>query len=240
MFAAESDGLILELQRSSRCLRYLDCAWLSCFGNEDEKLLCGGLFPIHLASIRDCAVRPPVDYRHFVHALTSLDYAVAGKATFEHAVAADDKKIVRKLLKGAASSSAFPQYILETFDAFCAAKRSIKINKHRLDRAMEKVLFRKECVDALNVEVLAAFRNLEEVSVEYDLIFRPTLDAHFLDALLADLRQQRVRFTLRLHKVRVEARVIAQFESHFAEQQWHIRQLDTAKNHGQAVEIAPV
>merc|ERR1712129_561849 len=119
MFASESDGLILELARSSRCLRYFDCAWLSVFGNEDEKPLCGGLFPIHFASIR--SVRPSVDYRHFVHALTSLDYAMRGKAMFEHRVKSDDKKIIRKLLKVRdpnlnSNANALPSYVRETFE----------------------------------------------------------------------------------------------------------------------------
>lgn len=237
MFATESDGLILELARSSRCLRYFDCAWLSCFGNEDEKLLCGGLFPIHFASIR--SVADGVDYKHFVHALTSLDYAMAGKAMFEHSVVGDDKKIVRKLLKDS-GSTAVPIYVRETFDAFCAAKRSVSINKHRLHRAMERVLFRRDAEDALNVAVLAAFVNLEEVSVEYDLIFRPTIDAQFLEALLSDLCEYKVRFVLRLHKVSVDVCVIDALRERFVEVKWRLRLLETAKNHGQAIEIAPL
>merc|ERR1712129_636734 len=102
---------------------------------------------------------------------------------------------------------------------------------------MERVLFRRDCEDALNVAVLAAFENLEEVSVEYDLIFRPNIDAEFLEALLADLCQFAVRFSLRLHKVRVDVRVIAALQKRCAEAKWRIRLIDTAKNHGQTIEI---
>merc|ERR1719499_560215 len=111
-----------------RCLCYFNCSWLSCFGNEDERILCGGLFPMHFGSIRDMSTNS--DYRPFVHALTSFDYALSGEATFhgDHDVTKLDRQCIRALIKhrnndgngnGKGTANIFPQYINETFLAFC-------------------------------------------------------------------------------------------------------------------------
>jgi len=192
---ADKSGLILELQRAKRALCYFNCSWLSAFGNEDERILCGGQFPMHFGSIRDMST--DCDYRQFIHALTSFDYALSGHATLGggHEYNKLDRSIIRALIKecikndednnGNANNSVIPEYINQTFLAFCKARKFVNIIKPRLDRKgiMEKLLFQKDNDRMIRFELFFVFKELESITVEYDSFFRPRVDTKTLDMI---------------------------------------------------------
>ena len=66
-----SAGLILELEKENdfSLLKYFDVQWISCFGNEDERLFIWGDRPLRFHSIIDRTLEG-ADYFHFINALT--------------------------------------------------------------------------------------------------------------------------------------------------------------------------
>jgi len=212
---ADHHGLILELQPSKRSLCYFNCSWLSCFSNEDERILCGGLFPMHFGSIRD--MNAGIDYRPYVHALTSFDYALSGHSLFhgQHDVAKMDRKIVRALWRRCdaeqSTTASFPEYIENTFLAFCRERKSVSIVKPRLDKrgTMERLLFGGESSNVVRLELFSVFEHLEAISVEFDPFFRPSVDEAFLEEIVGGLGALEARLKRKVaavfKKVRVDA-----------------------------------
>ena len=84
---------------------------------------------MHFGSIRDMSTNS--DYRPFIHALTSFDYALSVHAAFDHDVTKLDRQCIKALIKHRNKSkdnhdgnvsetvNIFPEYINETFLAFC-------------------------------------------------------------------------------------------------------------------------
>merc|ERR1712130_590910 len=147
-----------------------------------------GQFPMHFGSIRDMST--DCDYRQFIHALTSFDYALSGHATLGggHEYNKLDRSIIRALIKqsiGDESNSVIPEYINQTFLAFCKARKFVNIIKPRLDRKgiMEKLLFQKDNDRMIRFELFFVFKELESITVEYDSIFRPTVDVKTLNMI---------------------------------------------------------
>ena len=73
IFAREK-GIILELERGNGFLKYFNCSWLSCFSNEDERLIFGGRHSVKLTSIRN--IPDNHNYKLYIHAFTYFNYLI--------------------------------------------------------------------------------------------------------------------------------------------------------------------
>eukprot|EP01084_Bolivina_argentea_P110188 196814_1 len=127
---AKNDGIILELQQSDSKkaghLRYFNCSLFSCYASEDERLFCGGNFPLSFHSIR--LTKYNHNYQHFVEALRIFNEAMNGKRNRAHAkdITKTCSYIVTKLIKyemkqnkNDKKKDKFPDYIYALFDSFC-------------------------------------------------------------------------------------------------------------------------
>ena len=233
---ANENGLILELEKSSRSLKYFNCTWLSFYGSEDERLFCGGLFPIHFNSIRDMNTNE--NYEKFIHSLTSFNYSINGQQTFssQHEINKMDAKIIKLLHKhydeSAEYKNKFPHFINDIFSEFCKEKKFVKINEQRLHKIMKKILFKKECESLIDLKFLSIFNNLEKISIEYDLIFRPDLDETFFDLLHQDLIEMEHvnNLSLELKRVNYDKNVLIKYQNKLSNDKIFIEETGSLKN----------
>ena len=76
---AKDDGLILELSMDDGRLSFFNCSWLSCFGNEDERLFCGAYKPLKFNSIRYLKLNE--NYELFIKSFTLFNYLITSPGT---------------------------------------------------------------------------------------------------------------------------------------------------------------
>jgi len=135
MFSNDRDGIILELESFDdyelEGALFLNCAFMSSFGNEDERLFIGGYRRLKFYSLRVCTSGEWNDYRHFIAALSAFGKVVKGERLWNNdRFSAQQKLIIRKLIqhKLGLKDNHFTAYINSLFHAFCDAKDVIKID----------------------------------------------------------------------------------------------------------------
>eukprot|EP01083_Nonionella_stella_P183460 663099_1 len=131
------DGIILQLNNdgyfSSFCLTSWNCAWLSSFNEEDERIWFGGYSTIKVESI--LTVSDSLNYQRFLQPLFYLDSMMTGNQMNTHFQSSDitdsDYTILSHLIqfqKHQTNACKFPKYIYDTFLAFTRNKTQIVIN----------------------------------------------------------------------------------------------------------------
>ena len=169
-------GIIIELNNNGDVdgsyLRCFNCAWLSNFNGEEERLFFGGRYRIKVAGIR--MIKSRQNFSVFFKALFYFDSMLNGSD-----MSTDDKKevknhviiwkILEKLIghKLKWQKNTFPEYINKTFDAFCNPKREITFNLHSLNTYFREL---KDMILGFNSNlfkdlVFKLFKNLRRVVI---------------------------------------------------------------------------
>ena len=153
---AGNDGIIIQLNNNgywqSDGIRCFDCYWLSNYSAEDELLFMGGDRRIKIVSIRE--IQRSQNYEVFIKALFFMDCMVNGTdmdSSRRPMVTDVEKQILQNLVTWKLGKNKnkkmgdleYPQYIIDSFVAFCNHKRQLMINL----RWME--LFGEELADLL-------------------------------------------------------------------------------------------
>eukprot|EP01083_Nonionella_stella_P203162 741552_1 len=193
---AKEDGIILELEKadSPRAgqLRYFNCSYLSCYASEDERLFCGGNFPLHFHSIR--LMKYNHNYHHFVRALTIFNKTMNGSKS-------DVAKIHCSILKhliphqmaqnshSKTGKSSFPEYIYALFKSFCNNKRNITIHTTNLYLQFDKITkyFVKYGNMVLLENIATLFVNCNEIHVRVDVEKKIDLTPRYMEHVLSTL-----------------------------------------------------
>eukprot|EP01083_Nonionella_stella_P064811 169266_1 len=183
---SKQDGIILELEKYSDNLRYFNCALLSCYGNEDERLFIGGFHPLCIRSVRQIQNGREVNYYYFIRALSVFNQAIEGKRHLRiETVRKKDYDIVHKLIKHQLASMSvidviedeiysnhFPDYINSCFNRLVQSKKKIQINLFWLRRAypgFQKEFIDDDCPNLVRFDVLCAiFYCCTKVTVHMD------------------------------------------------------------------------
>ena len=133
-FSTEN-GIIMQINNGSivhsQYLRYFDCSWLSCFNEEDERLFCGGNYPLRVESVTLVATRQ--NFYLFFKSLFYLDCMLSGIWLSDREkcnVKRSDYKILKAMIdhKLSIKKNKYLDYINNTFISFCHHKRQIVIN----------------------------------------------------------------------------------------------------------------
>eukprot|EP01083_Nonionella_stella_P032771 89669_1 len=98
-------GAILQLKNGGYALKCFNCSWISTFANEDERLFMiphdGYDRKLRITSITSLSRKE--NYRYYVHAITSLSYAINAQdiSKFAHNFTNRDRQILKRLIKDA-------------------------------------------------------------------------------------------------------------------------------------------
>lgn len=100
MFGQEDDGIILDLAKSAQAgnkLKVFNCSLFSCYGEEDERLLCGGFAPIQMKSIR--VVKHCKNYQHYLISLGYFDAILDGAYEIKNKCTTSDFETIDNLIQ---------------------------------------------------------------------------------------------------------------------------------------------
>ena len=130
-----SDGIVMKINNGSllhsQYLRYFNCSWLSCFNDEDERLFCGGNYPLRVESV--IMVATNANFCLYFKSLFYFDCMVSGMELSDaekNEMNTFDYKVLQRFIwhKMDEKKNKFEDYINETFKAFCDHKQQIVIN----------------------------------------------------------------------------------------------------------------
>eukprot|EP01083_Nonionella_stella_P027120 74612_1 len=171
------EGIILQVESNSiwlsAMLRTFNCVWLSSFPGEDERLLCGGNYPLRLDCVR--VVRTFKNYASFCKALFYLDVGLNGMGIQEAATKAIRKidvliieALIDDLLK-VKETDKIDDYVKDTFRVFCHHKKEIVMNMQQMN---ESLILLKDTLFESESSNVVKFKMFNELFVHCkDIIF---------------------------------------------------------------------
>ena len=109
----------------------MDCNYWSCYVQEDERLLIGGLSPLMFETIRNIAQSE--NYSQFIKSLNILGIMITGSAMQEMEPSSGDVESIKAMMNGEIgvgdeSDNLIPKYIQTFFHHFLMKKTEIAIN----------------------------------------------------------------------------------------------------------------
>ena len=139
------DGIIIKLDNNSYyqsySLRCFDMNWISNYSGEDEYLWCGGRLRIRISSI--LTIKDNVNYDKYFKSMYYFDAMLTSTFMKKKAKVRDqDRVILSNLIKYRLSPefvNNYPNYINQTFCAYCNNKLQICINITDLKQYFEKI-----------------------------------------------------------------------------------------------------
>eukprot|EP01084_Bolivina_argentea_P258096 434983_1 len=142
MFGGDK-GMVIQLNNSGdisgrRNLRAFNVSWLSKYKEEAEYIYCGGDFRIRIECIR--IMETSQNFEIFQHAMFWFDCMLTGSLMMKcnDDVTIKDRTIISTLINWKLGTETndmpYDLYILQSFQAFCEAKRYIVINLEYMDR----------------------------------------------------------------------------------------------------------
>lgn len=142
MFSDDQNGVLLELQSYDDYelygALYFNCSFLSCFGNEDERLFIGGFRKLKFYSIRVLNESKQWENFHFfIAALTKYGNIIKGERLWNNdTISKQQKNILNKLINHrlGIKQNHCNNYINSTFDAFVNDKDIITIDLRWMNR----------------------------------------------------------------------------------------------------------
>eukprot|EP01084_Bolivina_argentea_P092674 166709_1 len=178
---AKKTGVILELTKDSPALRYFNCAWISSYANEDERLFIlpgnPNTIRLQIASIR--LVGKQQNYNNYVHAMTALNHVIdnpditvdeSNEEVLANRVKKRDVKIINRLLNHSHKPNKFPEYINSLFDIFTKNKNMLRIKNKSLD--FEYKLFKSLLVNENNFininRICKIFENCTSILISFN------------------------------------------------------------------------
>eukprot|EP01084_Bolivina_argentea_P134023 236476_1 len=169
---ANNKGIILAVNNGgnyqSQFLRHFDVSYLSCFSDEDERIFCGGVYPLRLETVR--LVADNVNLYVFLKPLFFFDCMVSGieLASGLNAGKSRSLKIISVLIS---KQNKFLKYVNDTFTAFCENKTQIAINMHLINeqfKLLSSSIFVSSSPHLLDIVLIAKlFVNCKHVII-YD------------------------------------------------------------------------
>eukprot|EP01084_Bolivina_argentea_P114896 204449_1 len=141
-------GMILQLNNIgyelSTKLHSFNCAWLSNYSGEDERLFFGGAYRIQIQTIRNISTAQ--NFRIYLKPLYYFNCLISGTTMFVSlngddcydwlvTVTGDDKTILENLIwhRLKIYQNAYCKYINDTFEAFVNQQTQIVINLHQIN-----------------------------------------------------------------------------------------------------------
>ena len=155
-------GYILECKEYSNYLRFFDCNWLSNNSNEEERIFCGGDWPLSINSILDLGVSS-YNYRHYIRAINIIQDLIRGHYNNEcEYISKKEKYAFNQIFSSRLwMRDAVPKYIDKLFDKYCDnLGLSIEINMeyvNREDRGYKEIkssIFDPQQSDRIKFDVL--------------------------------------------------------------------------------------
>ena len=144
---AGKDGIIIQMDNNgywlSMRIRCFDCCWLSNYSEEDEYLFMGGDRRIKVENIRD--IKTTQNFGFFIKPMFFLDCMVNGTdmdSSNRPKISERDKKILENLIAWKLrkiDKIEYPQYIIDSFIAFCNHKQRLMINLRWMELFWEKL-----------------------------------------------------------------------------------------------------
>ena len=136
---ATDDGIVLEMAKHEAhgALRYLNCSFVSCFPNEDERLF---IMPprtwyLQVVSIRN--MRTEEDYRPLIAVLSKMDEALSGQLVTKVPSECVEKMNVwmeLSLQNEVEAYQQYPPYIVESFRKWMHQKTSVVVQSASISR----------------------------------------------------------------------------------------------------------
>ena len=179
---AENDGIILQLNNGSNYfaqnLRYFNCVWLSAFPDEDERLFCGGSWPLRVESVR--LIKNKQNLKLFFKALFYFDCMLKGISVTSNAkqqITKMDKLIIKKLIEKKINNddnnkeNNFGEYINNSFSLFCKYKKQIIVNQRQIDEntpSLKDILFIRKDSNIINMELISVLFTKCKSIIIYD------------------------------------------------------------------------
>eukprot|EP01084_Bolivina_argentea_P253653 426185_1 len=124
---AQNDGIVIEITDGtygSEYIRHFNCSFISCFGNEDERLFIqppsrndGSLY---IASIRNISTNE--SYGDFVTAISKFGKLIKGDENIK--MLPVSLQIIESLIS---NTNNYPNYVSKSFKKWCAVKKQILI-----------------------------------------------------------------------------------------------------------------
>eukprot|EP01084_Bolivina_argentea_P065419 119243_1 len=90
-------GIVLHLRPMDNSMNYFNCSWLSCFSEEDERLVFAPYYPVTICSIQDLGLK--MNYKWYIEAILKL-YCAVNYTVFELKDSKKQNKIIHKLISG--------------------------------------------------------------------------------------------------------------------------------------------
>ncbi len=119
---AGNNGVIISVQMHQFGVPYFDCNWISKYGNEEESLFIGGIFPLQITNIINCTTGD--QYGKYLRAMNIFAMALdANYGIFD--ATESDKDIIESLISGNDDLSGF---IIRIFTAYRHQKKMVKMN----------------------------------------------------------------------------------------------------------------
>ncbi len=119
---ATNNGIIISVKMHQFEVPYFDCNWISKFGNEEESLFIGGIFPLQIANIINCITGE--QYYKYLRAINIFAMAMDADYGIFNATEGDEE-IIQSVINGNDDVS---NYVLRLFAAYCRQKKLIKMD----------------------------------------------------------------------------------------------------------------
>eukprot|EP01083_Nonionella_stella_P084152 232891_1 len=191
---AKDDGLILDLGMDEGRLSFFNCSWLSCYGNEDERLFFGGFKPLAVKSVR--WMKTNENYKLYIKSFALFNYVITSDYPLPHErklITKTNYNIIKRLMTNV-KVKLFPKYVIDIWNAFCLNQQLIKIRLeylHKYYKGFRPLLINEKCSNLLRLyDLCLMFRNCRKIVVDFvaEHKYRDNnMDAEFLSELFGYL-----------------------------------------------------
>eukprot|EP01084_Bolivina_argentea_P194237 333236_1 len=223
---ANNDGIILELQQAKYGwdLKHFNCSFISCFGNEDERLFINPprYQRLQIVSIRNMSTDE--NYKEFIKAFNVFNSMVELGLWMPGVSPTTD--IINNLISYAITRNKhnYPNYILKCFNNWCNTKTYIEIDFDTITNLGINLLVCddqvKNLVNFNHINII--FPNMNEIKCENV----SNVDSSFLQLLLANIQQIKKSKLTRIELYKVEEcysnKDFAKCQSLFMKTRWSL------------------
>ena len=171
---AKNDGVIIELNNRywpSKQQRVVDAAWIGQYKEEDERFTFSGSHPLQIVSVRNTNTMQ--NFESICKPLFYFDAALSGNGydlfqSKQHLSAKDISSISALVEHSRGKRIECEQYVLDSFNMYCFAKKSLVINMDWISRfcpqQIQEMIFHSKS-KLLRPQIVDMFVNLESIII---------------------------------------------------------------------------